>query len=121
MVDINLDRVQDISIYRGDTFPCTLTFTDSAGVAIDITGYSVYFTLKRSEEDLDTSAVLQKTITVHSNPTNGITTFTLSATETNGLRGSYFYDIQIKNTTSQIFTILKGQFTSNVDITRTVV
>ncbi len=119
MADINLDRVQDISWIRGDTFPITLTFTDDAGTAVDITGYTVYFTMKRSEEDADSAAVLAKTITTLTDPTNGITSFTLSAAEMKVLRGVYYYDIQIKNVSAQIFTILKGLFTLGADITRT--
>lgn len=119
MVDVNLDRVQDITIFRGDTFPITLTFTTDAGVAIDITGYTVYFTVKRLQEDTDASAVIAKTITTHSYPTNGITSFILTAAETKVLRGSYYYDIQIKDLTPYIFTILAGNFEVKTDITRT--
>jgi len=118
MADVNLNRVQDITIYRGDTWPCKLTFTDDDGDAIDITDWTVYFTIKRNESDADSDAVIAKTITAHSNPTYGLTAFTLEPTETKALLGVYYYDIQVLTNDDEVYTILKGQFISSTDITR---
>lgn len=63
---------------------------------INITGYTVWFTVKSIAGDSDANAVLAKTITSHSDPTNGETYITLSNTETD-LEGTFFYDIKYKD------------------------
>lgn len=107
------------SAFRGDTFSKTLTFKDSDGVAIDITGWTLWVTLKKSEDDKDEDAVVQEEVTVHSDPTHGITSFTISATETAGLLGMYYFDVQVKRSDDTILTLLKGKINFEKDITVT--
>lgn len=76
-----------------NTVVFNLEFKDADDVAIDITNYTVYFTLKKYIDDLDVDAILQKDVTVHSDPTEGITEITLSSVDTKDLEGNYYYDI----------------------------
>ena len=114
MENVNLTAV------RGDSFIKTLTFTDSSGNAIDITGWKVYFTIKEDESDSDDDALIKKDITSHSDPTNGKTNIEVEATDTNSLLGVYYYDIQVKKGSGEIFTVMKGKITFKADITRRV-
>lgn len=107
-------------VWRGDTFSVRLEFTDTDGTAIDITGWTIFFTLKRKKKDSDTEALISKTITSIPNPTLGIYTFTLAASELNTFEGMYYYDFQIKLADGKIYTIPGGTITFLVDITRRV-
>lgn len=110
----------EISVYRGDTKTINLTFTNSSGSAIDISGWIVFFTVKLRSDNSndDTNAVIQKDISAHDNAANGETSFTLTTTDTDLQIGSYIYDIQIKDTDDDIYTITVGTFTVNQDITK---
>ena len=81
------------SKFRGDDVTLSLTFKDSAGVAINITAYTVYLLVKRNKYDADAQAVLSKTVTSHTAPTLGQTQIALTNAETAVLNGSYYYSI----------------------------
>lgn len=110
----------ELEIYRGDDHSFTINVTDSAGSAIDITGYTFYFTLKRDETDdlADSEALISKTITTHSDPTNGVTTISLSDSDTNIPPAVYFYDFQMKDSSGNIYTIVRSTLTIKSDVTR---
>ncbi len=113
--------VFDMTIFRGDTTIRTITFTDGDGDPIDITGWTVFFTVKSCIDDTDSAAVLKKTITIHSNPTAGITMLNISADDVNELDGSYWYDIQIKKGDGTIKTAVVANFIVDKDVTRRIV
>ena len=111
-----------LKIVGGNTVNFILTFTDDAGTAIDITGWTVWMTVKENINDADASAKIQKKVTSHTTPLSGITTITMSATETAGLLtsttvGRYIHDIQIKNASSEIYTIEIGPFLVETRVT----
>lgn len=105
------------NFYRGDTCSYALTFTSNS-VAMDITGATIWFTLKKNRADADSLAALQKTLTEHSDPTHGITTLSLTKTDTNIQTGKYFYDFQLKTLSGDIFTFLSGVVEVLEDTTR---
>jgi hypothetical protein len=106
------------SKFRGDNVTLQLTFKDGNGVAINITGYTVFFTLKRNKYDTDAQASLTKTITTHTNPSQGITTLSLTNTDTASLNGSYYYDISYKTGAGVHKLVDNGVFTFKEDITQ---
>jgi len=110
-----------LSVYRGDTFSRSLFFTNVSGAAIDITGWIVFFTVKKNEEDLDTAAIISKDIDTHTNPGLGLSSISLSKDDTDVDPYAYWYDIQIKTGTGEIRTIMKDKFTVHTDITRRTV
>ena len=115
--------LDDISIVRGDTDTVTVTFTDDCtGDAIDITGYTVWLTVRESipattVED-DTDALISKEYT--SGGVSGIATFNFSSTDTNIDVGTYFYDIQYKDADDNVETLGVSNFKITGDITRSV-
>ena len=107
------------SLYRGDSREYSLSFTDSQGVKIDITGWKVYFTLKKNAADGDSDASVKKDITEHEAPTEGRTKIVLLPKDTDNLEpGEYHYDIQVKTSNGGIITVAKGRMTIKTDITR---
>ncbi len=100
--------MNDLQIYRGDDKTWEVTFKDGDGVAINITGWTVYFTVKEKDSDTDANAKISKTITSHVNPTGGITDIILVPTDTSSLKGNYYYDIRIKKGSGEKITVLVG-------------
>ena len=108
----------DITIKRGDTYKYNIIIKDNAGVAIDTTGWTIWFTVRKylvaNTVTSDTDALIAKefdgTIT-------GIIPILLSNTETDLPVGSHYYDIQIKNANG-IHSSSTGRFIVVADVTR---
>jgi len=116
------------TVYRGDTFTERLVFTsiDSNGVVtpIDITGWTIFFTIKKSKTDADTSAVIRVTLSDDSfatSPELGIALVEVPASDLDDLLGMYYYDFQMKTLDGKVYTILEGTITFVADISRRVV
>jgi len=106
-----------LNIYKRDDVTINLTVKDSDGVAIDITGYKFWLTAKSNPTDSDADAAIQKTVTSHSDPTNGITAIVLTKTDTDIDVGTYAYDIQMRDTNDKITTLVKDDLIIKQDIT----
>ena len=114
-----------VTIRRGDNSTLRVTIyqgTSSTTVA-DLTDSKLYFTLKERENHPDSRAVLSKNsepgggITINT-PTNGIAEIELTASETRGLKtGTHWFDVQLKDSLEQVFTVLAGNVVVNADIT----
>jgi hypothetical protein len=108
----------NLVIKRGDSKAYTLQFVDENDVAIDITGWIVFFTAKEKVSDDDDDAAIKKDITSHTNPTNGETKISLTSTDTAIDVKSYYYDIQVKTDTNEVKTIVDGKLLIQQDITQ---
>jgi len=109
----------NIDLSRGDSKTYTLTFTDASGSAIDITDWIIYYTVKECQEMDDADAAIRKIITVHTDPTHGISNIVLENEDTQELKiQNYWHDIQI-NIDGKINTICCGLLNVMFDITRT--
>lgn len=108
-------------IYRGDSREYTLNFTNSNSDKIDITGWKVFFTLKRYYNYGDDKAAIKKDIETHYDPINGQTKIILLPEDTENLiRGIYYYDIQVKRAEQNILTVLSGTIEVKPDVTRRI-
>lgn len=94
-----------LQFYRENTVNINLSFTD-----VDLTGSTVYFTCKPAfdSDQSDAAALIKKDITSHTNPTQGLTTITLTPTDTAVAAGKYGYDIKLKKATGEQSTITVG-------------
>jgi len=110
---------KDFEITKGDTTNIVLTVQNTSGTGIDITGYTFFFTAKTNNTDADANAVLTKDVTTHTTPASGITAINLTAGSTGSVSpGRYYYDIQMKDTSANITTLISGFLTVNQDITQ---
>ena len=109
------DAEGNISITRKNDETMTFTIKTSAGVAIDITGYTIYFTVKDKTDD--TVTVIAKVVTVHTDPTAGETEVTLTNTDTDIAVDVYRYDVAWLDATSKYETFItnrKFSITQNI-------
>jgi len=113
MADLN-------DIFRGDDRNYNLIFKDADGVAIDITGWTIFVTVKEKINDSDDDAkiAIEATIT---NAVGGLATFSFTDVQTYELNGDYYYDVQIKKADGAIFTVTSGRIKIKRDITRRTV
>lgn len=109
------------SFYKGDTKSWVLTFTRN-GSAINLTGGKVYMTIKTKKSDADANATLQVTVTSHTTPASGITTVTLTSSQTNAFvaETTYYYDFRLIESGGTVTTVPPGTFTVKEPITKAV-
>jgi len=86
-----------ITLPRGNPYNATITFTDENGDAYNLTGKTVFFTVKKTTDHTtdDSGAVITKNITTHTSASGGITTLELTAAQTNIILGDYKWDLRV--------------------------
>ena len=110
----------NIEVFRGDDKSLNLTLKDAAGTAIDITGYTIFFTVKSSTDTAanDDGALISKTVTSHTDAAAGESTISLTGSDTDISEGTYVYDIQTKDASGAIQTLVKANFIVKTDVTK---
>jgi hypothetical protein len=111
--DINLNLIFNAK----NTNTIDLWCFDEEDIVVDITGATVFFTVKEKPTDSDTSAVLKKDVTVLTNPTSGNTLITTTPTDSASLLGNYLYSIKIKLVTGEIYNLKEGNICFRKTIT----
>ena len=101
-------QCQNLEILRKSTKTYQLNFTKD-GYAEDITGWTVYFTVKTKMEDLDADAKIAKIITSFDNATSGIALIELSIIDTDITAGNYWYSIDYKDDDDNEDTLITGK------------
>lgn len=96
----------DLCITQEDEKAYDLTFTTDGTTPLDITGSTVSFTARA---DIGGDIVMSKSVTTHTDPTNGKTTVSLSSGDTNIPLGPYYYDIQVQGGGLPKKTVMKGK------------
>jgi hypothetical protein len=114
---------RDLSpLVRGDDWVIKLNIT-SGGIALDVTGFSYWMTLKDDYDDLDPGAIqVTTTALAGADSTAGIVYITAARANTTDIEaGNYYYDIQQLDADDVMQTILIGKVQVVKDITRAVV
>ena len=102
-----------ITVGRNLPYSFVVTITQG-GSAYNLTGKTVWFTVKRKlDTDMtNSSALIAKTITSHTNAAGGVTTISLVGSDTQNLDvGTYLYDLQVGTGASDRLWSGNGQFT----------
>jgi len=114
---INLDTAQrvDITCRKGDTFNLELTFKDSSGASLDLSGYS--WKLDVRETDTSSVAVIEDNSFSYSGDENGVLTISGTSSLMESISGGiYVYDLQ-STSAGAVKTWIYGIFKVNEDIT----
>lgn len=102
---------EKIYVVKGDTLKFKIVFEDEDENPVDLSGSKVYLTVKKNLNDSDDIAIIKKETTSHTDPTNGETLLTVSASESKLLKkGQYYYDAQVKFPSGDIMSIVTGAF-----------
>ena len=76
---------------------------------VDITGWTIYFTLKKQMKDPDTSALIKKDVTTHLDAKHGKTAIVLTPIDTDIDEGNYYYDIVVKDEEGNVLPLYRGR------------
>jgi len=79
------------------------------GAYVDITDWTIYLTVKEKSTDPDTSAVIQKDIISHIDPTQGKTLIELTPNDLDIEARNYWYDIVGKDGSGNVHLISIGK------------
>lgn len=111
-----------LSLIRGDSQTYTLTFKTAAGTLYCLKNWAVFFTLKTNWSLEDAQASLQKIVTAFADTTagtSGVATVTINPTDTVNLDpGEYDYDISVRTSSNQTYTVQRGKLDLHYDVTR---
>jgi hypothetical protein len=108
------------TIYRGDTAPVGLNFTNSSGTAYDLTGVSTLTITANPDQNPDDATDEMWSVAMSiTSATGGTTTFALNSTQADMEPGVYWYDVEAVLTAgSTKRTINKNQFRVIQDINK---
>jgi hypothetical protein len=108
----------DLCFQRGDTLPWTFTIKDSAGAAVNITGFSFLLTVDPSPEPTTSANNLFQLTGTITFPLSGIVQFEMSSVQADQVPGEYYFDLQMTDGAAKKRTVAKGKFVFEQDITK---
>lgn len=114
----------DLRLVRGDTYSLPFAITDSNDDAVNLTSYTVWFTMKYQTADLDAAAVMQletgSGISITS-AAGGTGTIDIAASDwaTYSTGKNLVWDLQIKHTDGTVTTVDSGRVLVTQDVTIT--
>lgn len=106
----------DLCFTRGDTGRVDITVTGEDGTPYDLTGATLFLTVKNAFSDADSAAVIRKEVTAHDDATAGESHFDLTTAD-NATAATRYYDVQLKTATNDIWTLFGGVWRVLADVT----
>lgn len=92
-----------LEIYRGDSKRINLAFTNDDGSPLNLSGYAVYYTAKKSYAETG-APIVDILVTGHDVPVSGLTHITLTSTDTNRCPGEYVAGFTLVDPNSGVST-----------------
>lgn len=114
-MSVNANQCRNLVIPRKTTKSYALNF-QKAGQSVDITGWTIYFTVKSKMSDTDSEAVIAKDVTSHYEAKNGKTMISLTTTDTDR-KGDFYYDIKYKDDDGNAGILYHGRLTFRETVT----
>jgi hypothetical protein len=106
----------DLTWTRGDSGRLDVTVKESDGTAYDLTGCTLFLTVKNALTDADSAAVIRKEVTSHDDAEAGESHFDLLTTD-NATAATRFYDVQLKTSDAKIYTLFGALWKVLSDVT----
>ena len=106
----------DLCWTRGDSGRLDVSVKQSDGAAYDLTGATLFLTVKNALTDADAVAVILKEVSAHDDAEEGESHFDLLTTD-NATAGPRYYDVQLKDSANKIFTLFGGLWKVLADVT----
>lgn len=112
-----MSKKTNLQIDGGATYPFSVVYKNSSGIAIDLTGYSAKFQARRAPDSssalIDLSSSNGLTITAE----EGRIDVVIPASATTGLKGTLVYALDITAPGGAITRLLRGEISIEPDIT----
>lgn len=105
-----MSKYQNLEIFQKSTKAYELKFKNKYKAALNITGWTIYFTVKEKMQDKDADAKIKKIITIHLSAIDGKTLIELSSSDTD-LLGNYYYSFDFKNNNGKEGVLFLGRIT----------
>ena len=106
----------DLTWTRGDSGRLDVVVKQADGDPYDLTGATLFLTVKTALTVIDANATIFKNVTTHDDAAAGESHFDI-ATADNTPAGTYFYDVQLKDSTAKVYTLFGGQWRVLGDVT----
>jgi len=103
---------------RGDTYAETITVTDTAGTAINITGYTFKLTVDPEKAPATAANNLFSITGTILSAVAGTVEFALSALQADQAPGTYYFDIEMIDGAGRIRTIALNKYVVTQDISK---
>jgi hypothetical protein len=107
----------DLCMTRGDSGRLDVVVKQTDGEPFDLTGATLFLTVKTAVSVADASATISKNVTAHDDAEAGESHFAILSTD-NAAAGTFVYDVQLKDATNQIFTLFGGLWRVSADVTQ---
>lgn len=108
-IDQTKDATKNICWARGDSDAKGFVVQDSAGVAVNITGFSFRLTVNTDKNPTqNVGEELFTIVGVITDAVNGKVAFAPTSTDTDQIPGKYFYDVEQTDGSGLISTVIKG-------------
>lgn len=103
---------QNFEMFQGDDKDLVITVTDSAGAAVDLTGAAIAWQMARTARSAtpNVSKSVGSGIVITDAP-GGICTISLDPTDTEGLTGDFYHELEVTDAQANITTVLSGTVT----------
>jgi hypothetical protein len=112
--------LEDRKVKRGDTGTFSIEVTDDDEAVVDLTGWTFWFTARKTPAPTatitDLDSLISKEITNAS--TSGIVVVPITPEDTDITPGTYFYDVQYKDSAGTVVSTDTYKFIIEEDITR---
>lgn len=108
---------KDLELFRKTTKAYKLQFNRD-GLPINITGWTIYFTMKANMADTDENAIIKKDVVNHVQPLNGTTLIGLNSSDTDVDARAYYYDIKYKDIDGNLDIIVRGKIRVSEPVTQ---
>ncbi len=115
-----LGNLFDITINQGATFELTITYKDSAGTAINLTGYTARMQVRETYSSSSTVVSLTNGSGITLGGAAGTIAILISATTTAALTAPFsgVYDLEIVTAGGVVTRLLQGAATVSPEVTR---
>lgn len=113
-----MPAILDLRIYRGDTYQLSITYQDSDGNPIDLTGYKARAMWRTARDAEDTLITIDETSGITLGGAAGTADIVLTPAQTNTLTLASVWDFEFQDPSAVFTTILTGNVRSDRDISR---
>lgn len=108
-----------ISIDQGATYSLALTYKDSNGTAINLTGYTAAMQIRTSYDSSTTVVSLTSSSGIVITAATGLLTITITSIQTAALTpGTYVYDLEITSGSGVVSRLIQGSVMVSAEVTR---